>query len=217
MIGILYALNLLSRYGNKPGPRHIKFLKHLLQYVKYAKSDRLVFHGHDGSRDIETMTSLLQLRFQCDADLGGNPDNSHSQTAYLGYLGRNLICWCSTDQGSISTSTAELEIKAVNHTLKVEVIANRGILNMMGWIQGPTPIEEDNQCGILPCTNILFYHSATKAGALPFVAEWKNRMFVQGRMPHWSHFFLSQVEWPGAHSPSVRAWLEFRTRDPWLQ
>ena len=148
MIGILYALNVLSRYGNNPGPRHIKFLKHLLQYCKYARSDRLVFHGHDGPRDIETMTSLLQLRFQCDADLGGNPDNNHSQTAYLGYLGRNLICWCSTDQGSISTSTAESEIKAVNHTLKAEVIANRGILNMMGWVQGPTPIEEDNQACI---------------------------------------------------------------------
>ena len=91
MIGILYALNVVSRYGNNPGPRHIKFPKHLLQYVKYAKSDRLVFHGYDGPRDIETMTSLLQLRFKCDADLGGNPDNSHSQTAYLGYLGRVLV------------------------------------------------------------------------------------------------------------------------------
>ena len=145
MVGILYALNVLSRYGNNPGPRHIKFLKHLLQYVKYARKDRLIFHAHDGPRDINTMTAILQLRFQCDADLGGNMDNSHSQTAYLGYLGPNLICWCSTDQGSISTSTAESEIKAVNHTLKAEVIANRGILNMMGWTQLPTPIEEDNQ------------------------------------------------------------------------
>ena len=51
---------------------------------------------------------------------------------------------CSTDQGSVSTSTAQSEIKAVNHTLKKEVIANRGILNRMGWKQEPTVIEEDN-------------------------------------------------------------------------
>jgi hypothetical protein len=145
MVGIMYALNVLSRYGNNPGPRHIKFLKHLLQYVKYARDDRLIFHSHDGPKDLATITSLLQLRFQCDADLGGNMDNHHSQTSYLGYLGRNLICWCSTDQGSISTSTAESEIKAVNHTLKSEVISVRGILNTMGWTQLPTPIEEDNQ------------------------------------------------------------------------
>ena len=30
MIGIMYAFNVLSRYDNDPGPRHIKFLKHLL-------------------------------------------------------------------------------------------------------------------------------------------------------------------------------------------
>ena len=110
LVSIMYALNVLSRYGNNPGPRHIEFAKHLLRYVKMSKSDRLKFKTHDGSKDIETMTEFLQLRFQCDADLAGNLDNLHSQTSYLGYLGPSLICWCSTDQGSISTSTAESDI-----------------------------------------------------------------------------------------------------------
>ena len=110
-----------------------------------SKADRLRLRTHDGPTDIKTMTEVLQLRFQCDADLAGNPDTLHSQTSFLGYLGDSLICWCSTDQGSISTSTAESEIKAVNHTLKAEVIANRGILTTMGWKQAPTIIEEDNK------------------------------------------------------------------------
>ena len=129
MIGIMYTLNILSRYGHNPGPRHIKFLKHLLKYCKYSKLDRIKFHTHDGSTDIKTMTEVLQLRFQCDADLGGNLDNGQSQTSYIGYLGKPVVCWCSTDQGSVSTSTAESEIKAVSHTLKGEVISDRGILN----------------------------------------------------------------------------------------
>ena len=144
MVCIMYALNVLSRYSNNPGPRHIEFLKHLLRYVKYTSKDRLMFCTHNGPTDITTMTALLQLSFQCDANLAGNLDNMHSQTSYLGYLGGQLICWCSTDQGSVSTSTAESEIKAVNHTLKKEVVANRGILNRMGWKQEPTVIEEDN-------------------------------------------------------------------------
>jgi hypothetical protein len=86
----------------------------------------------------------MQLRFQCDTDLGGNVDHKHSQTSYLGYLAGNVICWCSTDQGSVSTSAAESEIKAVNHTLEAEVTANRGILSMMGWKQSATVIAEDN-------------------------------------------------------------------------
>ena len=48
MIGIMYTLNILSRYGYNPGPRHIEFLKHLLKYCKYSKLDRLKFHRHDG-------------------------------------------------------------------------------------------------------------------------------------------------------------------------
>jgi hypothetical protein len=127
----MYALNVLSRYGNDPGPRYIKFLTHLLKYLKYAKKDRLIFKAYEGKRDHESYTSYLQLHFQCDADLGGNLDNGHSQTSYLGYLCGDLICWGSTDQGSVSTSTAESEIKAVAHALKAEVIA---FLNTMGWI-----------------------------------------------------------------------------------
>ena len=145
LVTIEYALNVLSRYGNNPGPRHIEFLVHLVKYVRSTKNDRLKFETHDGPMDIKTMTSLLQLRFQCDADLASNPDTLHSQTIYIGYLGTSLICWCSTDQGSIATSTAESEIRAVNHTLKAEVISNRGVLEQMGWIQQPTIIEEDNK------------------------------------------------------------------------
>ena len=97
LVTISYALNVLSRYSNNPGPRHIVFAKHLLKYVRTTKLNRLKFGTHEGEKDIETMTKVLQLRFQCDADLAGNPDTKHSQTSYLGYLGGSLICWCSTD------------------------------------------------------------------------------------------------------------------------
>ena len=133
MVTIMYALNILSQYGINPGPRHIVFLKYLVRYAKHSKDDRLKFSTHNGPTDINTMIELMQLSFQCDADLGGNLDNGHLQISYLGYLAGSLTCWCSTDQGSVSTSTAESEIKAVNHTLKCEVIANRGILNQMDW------------------------------------------------------------------------------------
>ena len=78
LVPIMYTLNVLSHYGNNPGPRHVEFAKHLLRYVKYSKADRLKFKTHDGPYDIETMTKVLQLRFQCDADLAGNPDTKHS-------------------------------------------------------------------------------------------------------------------------------------------
>ena len=61
LVTISYALNVLSRYGNNPGPRHIAFAKHLLKYVRSTKMDRLKFETHNGPTDIDTMTKELQL------------------------------------------------------------------------------------------------------------------------------------------------------------
>ena len=62
--------------------------------------------------------------------------------------GRLPLYWRSTDQGSASTSKSEIKT--------VEFIANRGILDMMGWTQAPTVIEEDQRmCG--SSTNLLDY------------------------------------------------------------
>ena len=177
MVTIMYALNVLTRYGANPGPRHIQFAKHLLRYAKYTKKYRLKFNTHNGPTDIETMTNILQLRFQCDADLGGNLDNLHSQTSYLGYLAGSLFCWCSTDQGSVSTSTAESEIKAVNHTLKCEVIANRGMLTMMGWKQAPTIIEEDNSACVAASTTLQITRGLRH---LPLAENWFKEKVHEG-------------------------------------
>jgi hypothetical protein len=123
------------------------------------RNDRLIFKKYDGKRDHTSYTAHLQLYFQCDADLGGNLDNDHSQTSYVGYLGSDLKCWGSTDQGSVSSSTAESEIKAVANALKAEIIAFRGILNTMGWIQDPTSVEENNAACVYACNSLHMTHN----------------------------------------------------------
>ena len=142
---IAYALNVLSRYCNNPGRRHVEFLLCLVKYCEYSKDDRLKFHAHPGPYDAETMRPLTQARFQCDADLAGNLDNSHSTSAHIGYIGHSVVSFTSKTQGSLSTSTAESEIKAVNQCLKEEALALRGMLILMGFPQDATIIEEDNQ------------------------------------------------------------------------
>ena len=43
---IAYALNVLSRYYNNPGRRHVEFLLCLVKYCEYSKDNRLKFHAH---------------------------------------------------------------------------------------------------------------------------------------------------------------------------
>ena len=83
---IVYALNVLSRYYNNPGRRHVEFLLCLVKYCEYSKDDRLKFHAYPGPYDAKTMGPLTQARFQCNADLAGNLDNSHSTNAHIGYI-----------------------------------------------------------------------------------------------------------------------------------
>jgi hypothetical protein len=145
---IMFILNVLSRYGTNFGPRHMLFVRHLLAFVKGIRYDQLLFPSHEGPYDIDTMTNKLQLTFWVDADLGGNCDNGQSQTCYMGYLGEALICYASTTQKSLSTGTAESEIKAINHTIKAEVESCKGIMEAMGFTQKPIPIYEDNQAAV---------------------------------------------------------------------
>ena len=56
-----------------------------------------------------------------------------------------MVSFTSKSQGSLSTSTAESKIKAVNQCLREEALALRGMLNLMGFPQDATIIEEDNQ------------------------------------------------------------------------
>ena len=92
------------------------------------------------------MCSLTQARFQCDAELVGNFDNSHSTSAHIGYLGHHsVVSFTSKTQGSLSTSTADSEIKAVNQCLKEEALAMLGMSILMVFPQDATIIEEDNQ------------------------------------------------------------------------
>ena len=88
---IAYALNVLARYCNNQGRRHIVFLNHLVKYREYSNDDRLKFYAHRCPYDAVTMKRLTQARFQCDADLAGNLDNLHSTSARIGYIGTNGV------------------------------------------------------------------------------------------------------------------------------
>jgi hypothetical protein len=145
---IMFILNVLSRFCNDPGPRHIFFMKHLLCFVKGVRFDLIEYPPHKGPYDIVTMTKILQSYYHIDSDLAGNVDSGRSQTCYMGFFGQMIFCWNSTTQGSLSTGTSEAEIKAINHTLKCETISNIGLLNAMGFKQEPVKCFEDNMAAV---------------------------------------------------------------------
>jgi hypothetical protein len=69
------------------------------------------------------------------------------------------------------------EIKAVARALKAEVVACRGILNTMGWIQGPTRIEEDN-AALLSASHVV--HMTHNLRHLEHTDSWINGKVADG-------------------------------------
>ena len=145
---IMFILNVLSRYCNDPGPRHIEFMRHLIRYMTGIKHDVIVYKPHEGPYDIETMTDLLQLKYYVDSDFAGDRDKNRSQSCYICYLSDCIISWNSTRQNSLSTGSSDSEIKAINHTLKTDTISNVGLLNAIGFKQQPVVMYEDNMAAV---------------------------------------------------------------------
>ncbi len=145
---IMFILNVLSRYCNDPGPRHVFFMKHLIRYMNGIRFDEIVYSPHEGPYDIETMTALLQIEYYVDSDHAGDKDKLRSQSCFISFLAGCIISWNSTRQNSLSTGSSDSEIKAINHTLKTDTISNIGLLNAIGFKQKPVIIYEDNMAAV---------------------------------------------------------------------
>jgi hypothetical protein len=152
---ITYTVNVLSRFGNDPGIPHVKAVKHVIAYIAGTLDYCLTFYAKcspGSSLNVPIDNTQVQLVAYVDADLGGNRDNGHSQTGYCIFIFRSLIAWSSTDQGSISLSTAESELKAIKHLCTDILLMLRNIMNAIGFPQNATVIYEDNKA-VLDSTN----------------------------------------------------------------
>jgi histone deacetylase 1/2 len=78
---ISFAVNKLSQFMHKPTAAHWTAAKRLLRYLKHT-----IFHGIHIRRNI---TSKLITYY--DVDWAGNCDDRKSTSAYICFLGSNLI------------------------------------------------------------------------------------------------------------------------------
>jgi hypothetical protein len=142
-IPTMYSVNVLSRYCNDHGPRHITALKQVILYLIGTVDDRIIFRRLPMSATVPKAIPELQLSVYVDAELGGQ-DERHSQECHIVLLGGDVIAFASHRQSTISTGTMESEIKAACNVSKTEICSTRKLLDAMGIIQEPTKIYEDN-------------------------------------------------------------------------
>ncbi|GJX20821.1 G2/mitotic-specific cyclin C13-1-like protein [Tanacetum coccineum] len=102
-----------------------------------------------------------------DSDWGGIADGGRSTTAYIIYLGSNIISWRSSRQKSVSRSSTEAEYKALaNGAAELSWVQNL-LLELGLSVTKPPTLFCDNAGATYLCANPV-YHSRMKHVALDY-------------------------------------------------
>ena len=142
---IVWIVNVLSRFMDKPSNTHWLAGKRVLRYLQATKSFKLVY-----SRDGD-----FNLHVESDADWSGDHDDRRSTTGYFFKLGlsRGAVSWQTKKQQTMALSSCEAEYQGLAAAVQ-EATFLRSLLCEMGFEQSqPTIIGEDNQSCIKLATN----------------------------------------------------------------
>ncbi|KAL8155424.1 hypothetical protein AgCh_000710 [Apium graveolens] len=154
---VSFAVNKLAQFMHKPSAKHFQALKRILRYLKETIYYGLYFWH----------SQPLSLTAFADADLGGCADSARSTTAYVIYLGPNVISWKSARQKSVSRSSTEAEYKALAHAA-AELMWVQNLLSELGISIPHVPtLFSDNTWATYVCANPVF-HSRMKHVALDY-------------------------------------------------
>lgn len=110
-----------------------------LRVVRYLKGTINLCLRFDGN-----VSRLLDLVAYSDADYAANVDDRKSVTGYALFLAGGAICWGAKKQSTVSTSTAESELQAIN-TAARQIIYTCNLLAELGFPQhDPTTLHCNN-------------------------------------------------------------------------
>ena len=142
---ILNAVNILSRFLDKPSGSQWVAGKHVLRYLKGTAHLKLRYYK----------SSSEQLVGEADADWNGDISDRRSTTGYYFKLSGTggAISWAVKKQQTVALSSCEAEYQSMAAAVQ-EALYLRQLLRDLGVpADGPTPIGEDNQSCIRMCEN----------------------------------------------------------------
>nr|XP_027188704.1 uncharacterized protein LOC113785822 [Cicer arietinum] len=114
---ISFVVHKLNQYMQQTRRPHLLSIHHLLQYLKYAPGQRLLFPS----------TNSLALSAYADANWGSCVDTRRSTTDFCLFLGDALVSWKAKQQPTISKSSAEAEYRELSSAAS-EVVWLRRLL-----------------------------------------------------------------------------------------
>jgi hypothetical protein len=135
---ITFAVNLVSRYLEKPKKVHWNAVKRIFKYLKSTPNYGLLY-----SSDMK-----IEVIGYSDADYAGDITTRRSTSGSTFIIGKGIVAWCSQRQKSVSLSTTESEYIALSQAVQ-ELTWLMLLISDLLETQGDTPIMyADNQSAI---------------------------------------------------------------------
>jgi Reverse transcriptase (RNA-dependent DNA polymerase) len=97
---ISVAVSVLSKHVQEPKPCHWEGVKRVFRYLKGTGSHGLCYAATEQNH---------ALKIYCDADWATDPEDRHSRSGVVCYLGNSLVAWTSRRQATPSVSSCEAE------------------------------------------------------------------------------------------------------------
>ena len=143
---ISWALKVLSKFGAKFGPAHIKWGKHIVRYLAGT-----THHGITFRRVPANCQNKMQIF--TDASHAGDPDTCRSISGFFAKVCGNTVYWKSTFQRIVSHSSTESELMALDKGTTLGQFV-RWLMVATGMKpESPIPIFVDNKSTIDIATN----------------------------------------------------------------
>src|SRR5665647_73390 len=111
---ITHAVNLVSRFVERPNLSHVRAVKQILRYLRGTRQHGLLFAWN--ARD--DPTSPLELVGYADANWAGCLETRRSTTGTVITLGGSIVDWASKRQKTAALSSCEAEYMSVASTLQ---------------------------------------------------------------------------------------------------
>lgn len=122
---LIYSVNLVSRYMEKPTEQHMLAAKRILRYVQGTTGFEIQYR-HGGEE---------KLVGYVDSDYAGDEDDRRSTSGYAFMFGKGVVSWESKKQPIVTLSTTEAEFVAASNGA-CQAVWLRNVLAEIGFDQG---------------------------------------------------------------------------------
>jgi hypothetical protein len=149
---ISYAVGVLARHANAPGPAHVRAAKRVLQYLHRTSTYGITYTRQASGSNVPLMyegakhpldngSNLLQTF--ADSDYAGD-ETRRSTMGYVIMMNGGPIMWSSVLAKTVAMSTCEAEVSAAVAAAKDALHLSRMLVDL-GYSDGrPLQIAEDN-------------------------------------------------------------------------